>query len=132
METLALPYGLMFPLQFLVLPNFHSCFYLTISHRSRGDYHFKIVLVKYQRISKKEYPRRISKKFLMELFNCGSSIMQVNLMHAHCPTFRNFLHALTAFKSTHTVKPDPNIQINFTKHFLTVKQYYLRAFQWRS
>ena len=37
--------------------------------------------------------------------------MQVNLTQCHSPTPWNVLHALTAFKSTHTVKPDPKIQI---------------------
>ena len=50
--------------------------------------------------------------------------MLVNLIHPP-----SFFHVLTAFKSTHTVKTDRNI-INFlTKHFLTFKQFYLRAFR---
>ena len=64
--------------------------------------------------------------------------MQINLIQCHCPTPANFLHGLTAFKSTHTVKRDPKVQITFmtesmikvfmTKHFFTFKQFYLRAF----
>ena len=46
-----------------------------------------------------------------DFFNYGSFIMQVNLIHAHCPTSWNYLHPLTAFKSTHTVKTDPQKQI---------------------
>ena len=50
-------------------------------------------------------------EILNRLFNCVSYIMRVNVIHAHCPTPRNFLHAFTALKSsTHTVKTDPNIQ----------------------
>ena len=55
--------------------------------------------------------RRIFKKYWTYFFNCCSFTMQVNLKQSYCPTFWNLLHALTAFKSTHTVKPDPQIQL---------------------
>ena len=50
--------------------------------------------------------------------------MQVILIQCHRPTPWNFLHALTAFKSIHTVKPK-NTNNFMTKHFLTFKQFYL-------
>ena len=37
--------------------------------------------------------------------------MQVNLMQCQCQTPWNFLHALTVFKSTQTVQPNPKIHI---------------------
>ena len=68
-------------------------------------------------------------KFQTDIFNYGSFIMQVNLMHAHCSTPRSFLHVLTAFKSTRTIKTDRKIQMILrVNSFLTFKLFYLRAF----
>ena len=66
-------------------------------------------------------------------FNCGSFIMQVNLMHAHCSAPRRFFHALSPLavvKSTYTIKTDPKIQIIiWLNSFLTFKKFYLSAFR---
>ena len=74
--------------------------------------------------------RGISNKFLTDIFNCGTSIMQVNLMQCHLPNSLKLSSRFDSFqKYTYSQTWPKNINNFMTKHFLTFRQFYLRAFR---
>ena len=62
---------------------------------------------------------------LNRLFNCVSFIMRVNVIHAHCPTPRNFLHAFIQLSKAHIRSKLTQIyHLWLFSHFLTFKRFY--------